>query len=138
MIDRRKELDDLAAADRRIARAENLIARLSNALSTLDPASAGAAIGRRSLVIMQATLVEFRSTREHFRQLLSGEERSPEAVIPLLADDSEAGGDKDVPVAPVLDKQQDEVLRALLKLEIRTDSPGEFDSLWMSAIQNDF
>ncbi|HEU5293808.1 MAG TPA: hypothetical protein VFU71_03365 [Burkholderiaceae bacterium] len=136
MVDRLRELDKLGEADRRIARAEALIARLSKSILSLDPASEAAAIGWRSLKLMYATLVQFRATREQIRQLLIGDEPTPEAENAIAAEQEHiAAGTR--PPAP-LDQQQEEVLRALLKLEVCADSPGEFDALWLVALQNDF
>ena len=137
MIDRLRGLDDLATADRRIARAEELIVRLSKAVATLDPASHGAEVGRRSLKLMGETLVAFRAAREMLRQRL-GTETTGVALDPSPAGDPTALADEHAASPPALDPEQEEVFRALLNLEIRVDSPGWFDHLWMHALQNDF
>src|SRR5215813_13395721 len=98
-----RDLDRLAAADRRIARAEELIARLLKSLLTLDPASKAAAIGWRSLDLMHATLVQFHSTRGQFLRLLSDETFAPEVELPLLIDDPGEVGQTDVRLPPRLD-----------------------------------
>src|SRR5262245_50494172 len=138
MIDRIRGLDDLATADRRIARAEDLIVRLSKAVAGLDPTSRGAEVGRQSLKLMGETLVAFRTARELLRRRLSTEVASPEAPSPTPGADVEASVNEDARPQHGLDQEQEEVFRALLNLEIRVNSPGWFDHLWMHALQNEF
>ena len=138
MIDRLTGLDDLATADRRIARAEELIVRLSKAVASLDPSGRGAAVGLQSLRLMAETLLAFRAARELLRQRLGTENTVPVASSPAPADDLAAGVNEDVKPQPALDQEQEDVFRALLNLEIRVDSPGWFDHLWLHALQNEF
>ena len=86
MVDRLSLFDDLALADRRIARAEDLVVRLSKLVADLDPASRGAEVGRQSLELMRATLASFRTARDHLRRRLDLGDATPEAVTPGAAD----------------------------------------------------